>query len=138
MNKEYYSQAKFMLTILPYINEATEFALKGGTALNFFYLELPRLSVDIDLTYLPIDERSKTLKNISDLLESLAKEIKEKIPDIQIQKSVLKSTAYVYKLIISKKNELVKIEPNLQLRGSCFPIEEKELSQQAVKRFRDC
>nr|WP_280950576.1 nucleotidyl transferase AbiEii/AbiGii toxin family protein [Rhizobium leguminosarum] len=35
------------------------FALKGGTAINLFYRDLPRLSVDIDLTYLPLKPRSR-------------------------------------------------------------------------------
>ena len=61
MNK-YLDQAKLMLSILPIVGQEKEFALKGGTALNFFYLNLPRLSVDIDLTFLPVKPRDETLK----------------------------------------------------------------------------
>ncbi|MBO7328178.1 MAG: nucleotidyl transferase AbiEii/AbiGii toxin family protein, partial [Lentisphaeria bacterium] len=32
-----------------------KYVLKGGTALNLFYFQLPRLSVDIDLNYLGLD-----------------------------------------------------------------------------------
>ncbi|SDU65272.1 nucleotidyl transferase AbiEii/AbiGii toxin family protein [Desulfobacula phenolica] len=60
MNK-YFEQAKLMLSILPIVGQEKEFALKGGTALIFFYLNLPRLSVDIDLTFLPVKPRDETL-----------------------------------------------------------------------------
>ena len=35
-----------------------KYVLKGGTALNLFYFDLPRLSVDIDLNYLGLDRES--------------------------------------------------------------------------------
>jgi len=38
-----------------------KFALKGGTALNLFVLDIPRLSVDIDLNYIGAIEREKML-----------------------------------------------------------------------------
>lgn len=38
------------------------YALKGGTALNLFYFNIPRLSVDIDLNYQGLD-RSEMLEN---------------------------------------------------------------------------
>lgn len=37
------------------------FALKGGTALNLFIFDVPRLSVDIDLNYLGATEREVML-----------------------------------------------------------------------------
>jgi len=52
--KRYFNQAKLMLSVLPIVGQEENFALKGGTALNFFHLNMPRLSVDIDLTFLPI------------------------------------------------------------------------------------
>jgi hypothetical protein len=55
-NTEYYRQARLVLDILPLINKDSRFALKGGTAINFFIRSLPRLSVDIDLTYLPVED----------------------------------------------------------------------------------
>ena len=51
----FFRQAELLLRILPLIHREKVFALKGGTAINFFVRELPRLSVDIDLTYLPIN-----------------------------------------------------------------------------------
>jgi len=49
----FFRQAELLLRVLPSVNEEEVFALKGGTAINFFFRDLPRLSVDIDLTYPP-------------------------------------------------------------------------------------
>jgi predicted nucleotidyltransferase component of viral defense system len=49
----YHRQAKLLLKILPLIECYPVFALKGGTAINFFLRDMPRLSVDIDFTYTP-------------------------------------------------------------------------------------
>lgn len=61
------------------------FALKGGTAINLFYRDLPRLSVDIDLLYLPLDDWGSALVNIHNALTRLSRLIKKVLPDVQIQ-----------------------------------------------------
>lgn len=48
----YESQVNLLLQCLPILASQHKFALKGGTAINFFFQSLPRLSVDIDLTYI--------------------------------------------------------------------------------------
>ena len=58
MNEAYREQVRLMLDLLPFIAEESIFALKGGTAINFFVRDMPRLSVDIDLTYLPLEDRA--------------------------------------------------------------------------------
>ena len=50
MLDRYLAQVRLLLTVLPEIARETAFALKGGTAINLFYRDLPRLSVDLDLT----------------------------------------------------------------------------------------
>jgi len=68
MNKEYfYNQTRLLLRVLPLVLQDSRFALKGGTAINLFIRDMPRISVDIDLTYLPIEDRETSLKGISDL-----------------------------------------------------------------------
>jgi len=61
----FFRQAELLLRILPLIRREEVFALKGGTAINFFIRDLPRISVDIDLTYLPLNERDFALDGIS-------------------------------------------------------------------------
>ncbi|MGI9278789.1 MAG: nucleotidyl transferase AbiEii/AbiGii toxin family protein [Endozoicomonas sp.] len=49
---------QLLVQIIPMVARESCFALKGGTAINLFIRDLPRLSVDIDLAYLPLDPRS--------------------------------------------------------------------------------
>jgi predicted nucleotidyltransferase component of viral defense system len=67
----YYKQAELVLRILPYVGAEKVFALKGGTAINFFVRDLPRISVDIDLTYVLINNRDTALEDISRSIESI-------------------------------------------------------------------
>lgn len=60
------------MRILAYVANEPIFALKGGTAINLFYRDLPRLSVDIDLAYLPIKERAKSLAEINEAMDRIA------------------------------------------------------------------
>lgn len=67
MKSEYFKeQVALLLDILPLITAYPQFALKGGTAINLFTQDMPRLSVDIDLTYLPLEPREQTLENRPD------------------------------------------------------------------------
>ncbi len=68
---KYRSQVELLLGVLPYVAKEKIFALKGGTAINLFVREFPRLSIDIDLTYLPFEDRARALKGISDGLEDM-------------------------------------------------------------------
>ena len=60
----YRRQVALLLRVMPHVAKEDIFALKGGTAINLFVRDLPRLSVDIDLTYLPIEDRATSLATI--------------------------------------------------------------------------
>lgn len=64
MDERALRQVNLAIRLLPFIAQEDCFALKGGTAINLFVRDLPRLSVDIDLVYLPIEERAQTMKRI--------------------------------------------------------------------------
>jgi predicted nucleotidyltransferase component of viral defense system len=57
----YRNQVALHIRALPSVAAEECFAMKGGTAINLFIRDLPRLSVDIDLTYLPVQERAASL-----------------------------------------------------------------------------
>ena len=59
MNEAYTKQVKLLLDVLPEVAREEHFALHGGTAINLFVRDMPRLSVDIDLTYVLIGETNK-------------------------------------------------------------------------------
>jgi predicted nucleotidyltransferase component of viral defense system len=64
-SESYKSQVDLLLAILPLVAEEPCFALKGGTAINLFVRDMPRLSVDIDLTYIRIQSREDSLQVFS-------------------------------------------------------------------------
>lgn len=61
----YKKQVTLLLAVLPLIAKEDYFALHGGTAINLFLNNMPRLSVDIDLTYLPVEDRDTSVANIN-------------------------------------------------------------------------
>jgi len=132
-NSPYFLKSKLLLKILPLIRPEDNFALKGGTALNFFVQNLPRLSVDIDLTYLPIEERAVTLSNISKSMENIEKRVKNFLPGAVINKKLL--GANINKMAVLLDNQEVKIEPNTIIRGSVFESVSLKLCEQAVNIF---
>jgi hypothetical protein len=54
----YRAQADLLLQVLPQVAKEDFFALKGGAAINLFVRDMPRLSVDIDLSCQTFDDRA--------------------------------------------------------------------------------
>jgi hypothetical protein len=76
-----------MLKTIPLVAAERCFALKGGTAINLFVRDMPRLSVDIDLTYLPFDEvRDAALSNMTAALGRIAVPSKRASPVLAFRK----------------------------------------------------
>ena len=72
MNEAYTKQVKLLLDVLPEVAKQACFAMHGGTAINLFVRDMPRLSVDIDLTYIELNGRDDALVGIyTDSLQSL-------------------------------------------------------------------
>lgn len=84
INTVYFKQAELLLRIIPLIDKEAVFALKGGTAINFFVRDLPRISVDIDLVYLPIGERDVSLREITSSLIRISRGIESNIPGTKV------------------------------------------------------
>ena len=131
----YYRQAELLLRILPIINTEADFALKGGTAINFFVCDMPRLSVDIDLTYLPVNEREAALEGISKSLLSVSGKIRKMFPDSQVTLQKIRSSNSLKGLIVRRRDATIKIEPNLILRGFIFAPQVRSLSKKAQDLF---
>lgn len=134
MNNHYFQQADFLLRILPIIGEQADFALKGGTAINFFFRELPRLSVDIDLTYLPIEERKKSFAMIEMNLLNIKQRI-EIIRDTVVSKRINRDTAELNGLNIEYRGSRIKIEVNPVIRGCVYPSEIREITPTVQEKF---
>lgn len=133
-NSEYYKQVRLLISVLPLVANEKCFALKGGTAINLFVRDFPRLSVDIDLVYLPMDDRDTALANITAALNRIADSILKSIPGTQIQKS-FESRADALRLIVKQGDVQIKIELSPVLRGSVFPEEMREVSEKVEEQF---
>ena len=131
----FFKQAELVLQVLPFFKPEKVFVLKGGTAINFFVRNLPRLSVDIDLTYLPIAERQIALIDISERLEKVSAQITKLFPKIKIVKKILSETKATIALIIKRENVSIKIEPNFILRGTVFKPIEQRICKKAEELF---
>jgi len=128
----YKNQVELLLDVLPILNDFNCFALKGGTALNLFVHDMPRLSVDIDLTYLPVESRDVFLPNIE--VELLKMKLSIERLGLTVKTVLLKNGA-ISKLQVYNNHAMIKIEPNFVLRGAVFPCEEKELCDKAQDEF---
>lgn len=131
----YFRQAELLLRILPFIDREAVFALKGGTAINFFVRDLPRISVDIDIVYLPVGERDLSLREISAALVRVSQSIGSKIPGAKIFPRKIMTTGFLGGLSVQRQDAMVKIESNTVIRGSVFPPERKNLSPKARSVF---
>lgn len=88
----YFRQAELLLRVLPLVDREAVFALKCGTAINFFVRDLPRISVDSDLVYLPIGERDSSLRELSAALVRISQDVESRIPGTKIIPKRLKGT----------------------------------------------
>jgi predicted nucleotidyltransferase component of viral defense system len=127
------SQVRLLLRCLPEISRHTCFALKGGTAINLLVRDLPRISVDIDLAYLPLKLRDEALDEIGTELRSLAGEIRRRVAGATVRET--SSDGQLIRLVVSTSDAVIKIEPNRVFRGSVYPTEERDLSPAAQRRF---
>jgi predicted nucleotidyltransferase component of viral defense system len=118
----YKAQVDLLLQVLPYVAKEKIFALKGGTAINLFVRDMPRLSVDIDLTYLPLDSREDALKNIQDGLNRIKVDIEKNVPGVKVHTVPLNGGTDV-KLNCQGKNAQIKIEVNTITRGNVYPTQ---------------
>ena len=135
MNREsiFYKQVQLLVRVLPLLDTEKCFALKGGTAINLFYRELPRLSVDIDLLYLPFEGREEALGNIRAALTRLSELIIKTIPGIQIQNTHLQGNAL--RLILQNEDVRIKVELSPVIRGTVFPVKRMEVTEVVEKEF---
>jgi len=116
MKDTYKKQVALLIDILLEIAKEDNLALHGGTAINLFHLNMPRLSVDIDLTFIPFsDNRNADLNKIRQSLESVKKNLKTKFPKIRFEDE--KRAEEELKLLCTKDNATVKVEVNQINRG---------------------
>jgi len=122
ITQAYKAQVDLLLQVLPYVAKEEMFALKGGTAINLFVRDMPRLSVDVDLTYLPINTREEALSDIQKGLGRIKIDLEKNVHGLKIHTVPLSGGTDV-KLNCQGQGAQIKIEVNTITRGNVFPTE---------------
>ena len=129
MNQVYFDTARLMTQVAPFVFADQAFALKGGTAINLFIRDMPRLSVDLDLVFrehtLP---REQALEQITAALRQSAEHLKSQ--GFQTH-TVPAMDASETKLLVRRGNVEVKIEVNFVMRGTLHPVRAASLTAKA-------
>ncbi len=95
---------------------------------------MPRLSVDIDLTYLEFDDREMALAQISAKLEAIKRNISKNIHGIKIETSGI-NTEQIDKLLCTRNGTKIKIEVNTTMRGFIKQAQLKQITGAVQKNF---
>lgn len=130
MNDIYRRQVALLIRVMPLVFKIKAFAVHGGTAINLFHRNLPRYSVDIDITYIPLEDRNTSLKNINTHLANLKTAIERAVPGIRV---IHKPD--VWKLQCTKDGTTIKIEVNGTKRGILGDTEKMQLCEKAKAEF---
>lgn len=133
ISSKYKSQADLLIQVIPHIAEEEVFALKGGTAINLFLRNMPRLSVDIDLTYLSFDDRETALANISAALDRIKERIEKSIPGTIV--TLLPGERTEAKLNVQSPQAQIKIEVNTITRGHLYPVQKLQVHETVQETF---
>lgn len=133
MDKEYVETVRLLLETAPVLFRSSDFALKGGTAINLFFRNMPRLSVDIDVVFTNRSlGREEALGEISKKLNQCL----EQLGLIGINaESVRTKSGDEVKIMAKRGNSLVKIEVNFVFRGTVLPVSTRRLADMARDLF---
>jgi len=129
-NNNYHKQVALLIKVIPEIALEPRFALHGGTAINLFDRDMPRLSVDIDLTYIPIEDRETSFTNISVALTNIKSSIEKRLQGSRVEHKV-----ELHKLLVSYNDAMIKIEVSQIVRGTLGAVTEKILCKKAQEKF---
>lgn len=129
MNQVYLDTARLMVQVAPLVFADKLFALKGGTAINLFVRDMPRLSVDLDLVF--VDHRmgrNEALARINDAIRKAVDQLRQR--GFQTYAATV-ANAGETKLFVRRDKLEVKVEVNFVLRGTVHPIRSTSLTPKA-------
>ncbi|PWW03796.1 nucleotidyltransferase AbiEii toxin of type IV toxin-antitoxin system [Hoeflea marina] len=133
INETYRRQVALLLRILPFVAAEDCFALKGGTAINLFIRDMPRLSVDIDLMYLRVRSRVDSLAEIDTALKRVEAAVTKSIAGSQVTRTLTEGA--VTKLLVRADGVQIKIELSPVTRGTVFEPQLRGVSQAVEDAF---
>ena len=117
LRDSYARQVKLLMAALPHVAKESCFALKGGTAINLFVQDFPRLSVDIDLAYKSFADRDTDLAAINDALKRITASLNGRPGITAIRQE---NKADEKRIIVNTADAKIKIEVSPVWRGLLF------------------
>lgn len=133
--ENYRRQVALLIKAVPFVAAEKCFALKGGTAINLFVRSMPRLSVDLDLTYLPVADREKSLPELDAAMRRIGDAIVRGILGAMMEPGAPKGETRIVKLIVRVDEVQIKIEVTPVLRGCVYDPEIRSVTAQVEKEF---
>lgn len=132
--EDYAAQVNLLVRTLPYVAAEDIFALKGGTAINLFYRDLPRLSVDIDLTYLPVKERAESLDEINAAMDRIADACNRGLRQGSARR-IAGGGGGATRVQVRQGNAEIKIETSPVTRGAVHDPERRAVTEAVEDEF---
>jgi predicted nucleotidyltransferase component of viral defense system len=133
MDAAYVQTVRLLLETAPVLFSSPEFVMKGGTAINLFVEDMPRLSVDIDVVWKDhTTSREQAMAGISEALQMSRRGLEQKGIKVRLTTA---NKGEETKLFAERENRQVKIEVNHVFRGTVLPIEQRRLVKQARDLF---
>lgn len=130
----YFQQVTLLLRVLPFVFREDCFALKGGTAINLFVRDFPRLSADIDLVYLPKADRRQALVAVRGALDRIAAAIAQALAGARVVKSY-EQKPDALRLVVHHHGAAIKIELSPVLRGVVYSPELRAVVAKVEQAF---
>ena len=132
MKPAYIQTVNLLLDIAPEVFRTHRFAMKGGTALNLFVQDLPRLSVDVDVVF--IDHKPNRETALLEIAEELNR-IESAIKAMGYESNIRKNQGDEVKIFIFSPSAAVKVEVNFVFRGTVLPTQILSLSTKTQELF---
>lgn len=130
----YYAQVRLLVRVLPVVAREHCFALKGGTAINLFVRDMPRLSVDIDLAFLQLNERGQALDEIDAALRRIAEALGNRPLGYRVRLIKPQEGRFCGLLVADGAAE-IKVEAAPVLRGCVYPEVTRAICPRAEEEF---
>jgi len=130
----YYPQVRLLVGVLPFVAQERCFALKGGTAINLFVRDLPRLSVDIDLAFVPVNERVVALQEIDAAFHRIKDSLEGVSPAFRARMTKWEK-GHAFRMLVANHEAEIKVEVSPVLRGSVYPESDRRIVARAEAEF---
>jgi len=134
-DERYRGRVQLLVDVLASVAQETRFALKGGTAINLFEQDLPRLSVDIDLTWLPVSDFAADARGIAEALEGIGARLASPPMRLTVRPSSANGATGIARLVVSRGVSRIQIETTPVMRGTVHSVREMRVREVVEREF---